>query len=301
MASKRPSIAVVVLTFNEDKNIDDCLDSVGDWAEEIFVVDSYSTDATIDRLLARNNPRPYVVQHPFVTHSEQWNWAIDNLLIKSEWTLKLDADERVPSEFKDEVDRRLQVVAPGVEGFLFKRSTVFLGRRLRYVGVLRHDLRLWRTGTCRFDGSSMNEHAVVAGSTGVLQARIDHHDNKSVTEWLNKHNRYASIMAMAYVSREYKNGIHSSLFGNTVERTKFLERLYLRMPFRPLIIFIYMYAIKLGFVDGGLGFHYCMLRSLYFYLIDLKMLESRLTGSAPEVVYPPRGQPDPRLANGPKA
>jgi hypothetical protein len=185
-----------------------------------------------------------------------------------------------------------------IDGFYIGLDSVFLHKRLARVGNLTPKLRLWRTGACRFDCSSINEHARVAGRTDVLRARLDHHDYKSITEWLNKHNRYASLMAENYMSSAYKSEIRSSLCGNAVERTKFLERWYRRIPLRPLLIFLYMYLIKLGFMDGRIGFHYCMLRAIYFYLIDLKMLESRITGRPPEVIQPVRGAPDPRLPAG---
>lgn len=298
MSSQRPNIAVVILTFNEEKNIDDCLDSIADWADEILVVDSYSTDATIDRLLARNDSRLKVVQHAFTTHSEQWNWALDTLQITADWTLKLDADERLSEALKKEIRSRLATNSSRTDGFYISLDTVFLGKRLSRVGRLAPKLRLWRTGLCRFDGSSLNEHARLEGRTEVLRSRIDHHDNKDISAWLDKHNRYASLMAKNYSSTEYKGEIRASLLGNAVERTKFLERLHRLMPFRPLIIFLYMYLIKMGFLNGRIGFHYCMLRAIFFYIIDLKMLEARLTGRQPEVIYPRRGEPDLRLMNG---
>lgn len=292
------TVAVVILTFNEEANICDCLDSIGDWASEIFIVDSYSADATIDRILARNDPRIVVVQHAFENYSKQWNWAIGTLPITAGWTLKLDADERLTDALKAEIRCRFARDGFRIDGFYIGLDTVFLHKRLARVGILTPKLRLWRTGACRFDGSSINEHARVTGQTGVLRARIDHHDHKGITEWLEKHNRYASLMALNYLSNEYKSEIRSSLFGNAVERTKFFERWYRRMLFRPLLIFLYMYVLKLGIIDGRIGLHYCMLRAIFFYLIDLKMLEARLTGRPPEVVHPMRGQPDPRLASG---
>lgn len=293
--ASRPSIAVIILTFNEEKNISDCLDSIGDWAEEIFVVDSYSTDRTIDLLLERADPRLCIVQHAFENYSKQWNWALKTLPIRAQWTLKLDADERLTPAFIQEVNERLTVAPRSLEGLWFRRRFVFMGTKLGTVGTLRYDLRLWRTGKGHFDNSGVNEHAHVAGDTHRLRTMVDHVDNKTITDWLDKHNRYSSMMAIGYTLGTSKNDIKASLIGNTVERTKFFERIYLQMPFRPLIIFFQMYVMRLGFLHGRVGFHYCMLRSFFFYLIDLKMLESRITGRPPEVVFPPRGQPDPRL------
>lgn len=297
-APRRPSIAVIILTFNEEKNIDACLDSIGEWAEQIFVVDSFSSDATIDRILARADPRIVVVQHSFENYSKQWNWAIGTLPITADWTLKLDADERLTAEFREDAEQELRNAPSTLEGIWFRRRFVFLGRKLGPVGMLRYDLRLWRTGRAQFDDSAVNEHAYVRGASTQLRSFVDHFDNKSISEWVEKHNRYASLMAKSYMSTKHKSEIRSSLFGNAVERTNFFERWYRRMPFRPLLIFLYMYVLKLGIIDGRIGFHYCMLRAIFFYLIDLKMLEARLTGRPPEVVHPMRGQPDPRLASG---
>lgn len=299
MNSGQLSIAVVILTFNEERNIDDCLDSVGDWAKQIFVVDSYSTDGTVDRLLSRKDPPLTVVQHQFITYSSQWNWALANLPIKAAWTLKLDADERLTPEFKTEVGQVLARAYPSLEGILFRRRCIFLGKRLGRVGTLWYDLRLWRSGRAHFDDNAVNEHAHVRGDTIRLSSTVDHCDNKSITEWLDKHNRYASLMAVGYISNNYKKEISASLFGNPIERTKFFEKIYRSMPFRPMSMFFYLYIIRLGFFDGRVGFHYCMLRAIFFYMIDLKILEARLTGREPEIIHPLRGQPDARLTVGP--
>ena len=295
MNSEQLSVAVVILTFNEESNIDDCLDSVEGWAKEIFVVDSYSTDRTVGRLLSRKDPALTVIQHQFKGYSAQWNWALEKLPIKAAWTLKLDADERLTPEFKTEVRQLLEGASPSLEGVLFRRRCIFLRKRLGRVGTLWYDLRLWRSGCAHFDDNAVNEHAHVRGDTIRVSSMVDHCDNKSITEWLDKHNRYASLMAMGYIENNYKNEIRASLFGNPIERTKFFEKIYRSMPFRPMCMFLYLFIARAGFVDGRVGFHYCLLRAIFFHMIDLKILEARLTGREPEVIQPLRGQPDARL------
>jgi glycosyltransferase involved in cell wall biosynthesis len=122
------SLSVIILTFNEEANLPAALDSVKDWAAEVFVVDSYSTDRTVDIALERATDGVRVVQHRFENYSDQWNWALSHLPVTSEWTLKLDADERVTPEFKKEVDELLRAAPPDLHGVQFRRRFVFMGK-----------------------------------------------------------------------------------------------------------------------------------------------------------------------------
>src|SRR5579863_8164336 len=115
-------VSVIILTFNEEKNLPDCLDSVKGWAKEVFVVDSFSTDRTVDIALSRAKEGVRVVQHAFKDYSTQWNWALTRLPLKGAWTLKLDADERVTKEFKKESDAFFKTTASPIEGFYFRRN-----------------------------------------------------------------------------------------------------------------------------------------------------------------------------------
>ncbi|HEY1343145.1 MAG TPA: glycosyltransferase family 2 protein [Bryobacteraceae bacterium] len=294
-----PSIAVIILTFNEEANLPAALDSVKGWAKEVFVVDSYSTDRTVDIALERAADGVSVVQHRFEDYSSQWNWALTQLPITAEWTLKLDADERVTSEFKEEVDAKLPMAPADVDGVLFRRRFFFMGRPLRF-GAVRsnYDLRLWRTGKAMFEKRPVNEHALVAGHTILIKSLVEHHDYKSIADWLDKHNRYSSLEAISVLRGNVTGDIKPRFFGSPIERRMWLRSLYFRVPARHLFYFLYRYVLALGFLDGIAGFRYWFLHASYRYWIELKVREYRLTGHLPKVISPAFGEPHPKLTPG---
>jgi len=293
---KRPSVAVIILTCNEAPNLTRALDSVCGWAEEVHVVDSYSTDSTVDRALERKDDRVHVVQHAFDGYSKQWNWALDHLPIRAEWTLKLDADEEVTHEFKREVTEIIARNDGKLEGISFRRRLVFLESILRWGSVSgNHDLRMWRSGKARFEERSMNEHAIVQGRTVEVRSFIMHHTCTSLSAWIDKHNRYSSLEARNFLEGNVTGEIAPSLLGSAAERRMWLRRLYLRLPARPFMYFLYAFFLRLGFLDGAGGFRFAFLHAAYYYWIDLKIRQYRMTGRLPEVIWPARGVPHPAL------
>ena len=298
MANLKTSIAVVILTFNEEDHVGPAIESVEGWAREIFVVDSFSTDGTVDAALKYASQGVRVVQHAFENYSSQWNWALAHLPITAEWTLKLDADERVPDDFKAEVLGVLGKADPDLDGLYFQRRMIFMNKALRFGGNVRHDLRMWKTGRAHFDGRQINEHAMVDGQTYNLKCLVDHHDTKSITEWWDKHNRYSSLEALSMIDEAQFEVIKPRFLGSPDERMKWMRRMYWGHPFRFLsaaILFLYHFVVKLGVLDGSRGFQVAFLRATYFYLTDLKLIEYRRTGKRPTVYWPARGDPHPTL------
>ncbi len=291
-----PSITVIILTFNEEENVSGALNSVAGWAREVFVVDSYSTDRTIDLALGYVGRGVRVVQHTFENYSKQWNWAITRLPVTGDWVLKLDADERVTEEFKREVEEVLTHASSELEGISFRRRIFFMRRPLNWGGVSQnHDMRMWRAGVARFEDRPVNEHALVDGRVVLLKAYIDHRDTKSVSDWLDKHNRYASMEARALTAGNLTGEVPARLFGAATERRMWLRKLYYLVPGRPVFYFLYRFLFRLGFLDGRVGFRFAFLHASFLYWIDLKRAEGRQTGRLPEVFWPPRGNPHPAL------
>ena len=290
------NLAAIILTFNEEVNLTAALDSVAGWAREIFVVDSYSTDETVEICLARKNEGIRVVQHAFTDYSRQWNWALQNLPVTSAWTLKLDADERVTPEFRKEVAEFIQRAPDDLHGLFFRRRIQFMGRELHWGGITEnYDLRLWRSHRARFEDRPVNEHVLVEGKTGKLKSFVLHANSKSLADWLDKHNRYSSLEAGCLIQNNLTGEIQSKFWGNPIERRKFLRKLFESSPFRATLLFLYHYIFRLGFLDGKAGFRYVFLRSIYHYWIHLKLAENRLTSRPPEVVWPRRASPHPAL------
>ncbi|MBK8742088.1 MAG: glycosyltransferase family 2 protein [Betaproteobacteria bacterium] len=292
-----PEITVIVLTFNEERNLRACLDSVTGWAKQVFVVDSYSTDHTVDIALEYGDRSISVVQHTFEDYSRQWNWALTKLPISTAWTLKLDADERVTEEFKEEVCRRVSDVDVTLEGIYFRRSFYFMRKRLEHSGNLGYDLRMWRTGTARFENRSVNEHAMVNGKVAYLKSYVEHVDHKALDEWISKHNRYSSLEALNAIQGNLTGDVHPRFFGTPEQRRVWLKRIYVRLPFGHWVYFVYHFIFCGGFLDGRGGFRYSRLRAQYQYWTDLKIIEYRDTGVLPSVEWPPRGAAHTVVAN----
>jgi len=281
MPSAMADVAVIVLTHNEERNIAQALDSVSGWANEIFVLDSFSTDRTLEIV------RPYgchVAQHRFESYSKQRNHALDHLPIRSEWVLFLDADEWLPDPLKQEISTIL-ATAPEANGFAINRRLIWMGRWIRRGYYPSWILRLFRRGKGRCEDREVNEHLIVEGRTEQLQHHFIHEDRKGVTEWIAKHNTYATLEAQSLLLAEPEptsRGIDARLFGDQAQRKRWLRhRVWNRLPplVRPFLYFTSRYILKGGFLDGRQAFIYHFLQALWFrLLIDIKYLELKRQG-----------------------
>lgn len=287
--SQRLPVALVVLTYNEESNLRQCLESVKDWVEDIFVVDCYSSDKTLD--IAREYTER-IYTRAFTTQADQFNWALDNLPISSDWILKLDADEYMTQELWAEIGNKLLHIKAHVNGFYINRRFYFLGRWIRYGGHYPvWLLRLWRQGKGRSEDREMDEHIVISeGEARHLKHDFIHDDRKGLSWWIEKHNRYSAREARERMKERSKinplaggqesMGVRSDFFGSQVERKRwFKENIYLRMPLfiRPIFLFVYRYIFLLGFLDGvpGLIFHF--LQAFWHqFVVDAKIYEMGL-------------------------
>jgi glycosyltransferase involved in cell wall biosynthesis len=288
-------ISVIILTLNEELNLEGALDSVCGWASDVFVVDSFSADRTVDIALSRPaSDRVQTVQHRFESYSAQWNWALDALPIQTEWVLKLDADERVSVEFKDECAR---IATERCVAYAFRRRLYFLGTPLLW-GLTRNnwDVRLWKNAYARFDDRGCNEHLVVCGGpVGKMRAYVEHHDSKDISAWFAKQNRYASWEARVRIRGEGMGAI-ARLFGTRQERINWLRRAYFRIPLHNLLLFFYSSVVRGGILDGTTGVHYAVLQSVIRYLSDIKVAEFRRTGRMPSIEATLPGAPHQAVA-----
>ncbi len=211
--------------------------------------------------------------------------------------LKLDADERATSAFRDEVDARLLATEVPEAAFVVHWRLIFLGKRLRRGGLYPNGtIRIWRHGAARFGDRGVNEHAVVDGEVGEIRATLDHEDRKDLGAWLERHNRYSALEARALDEGDVTGGVKPRLFGRGAERRAWLRRFYYHVPGRALLYFLYRFVVRLGFLDGRAGFRFAFLHASYLYWIDLKRDELRRTGVVPEPSWPARGVPRPGLA-----
>jgi len=256
----KSSITAIILTWNEEANLGRCLESVIGLAGEMIVVDSHSTDGTAE-IAEKYGAK--IVEHDFKNQADQFNWALDNLDIKGDWVLKLDADEYLTPELAEEIASVISS-APVANGYYMKRRVYFMGRWMKHGGYYpAWFLRLWKTGKARMEEKEMDEHAVLMeGKAGYLKNDFADDNRKGLTDWVNKHNKYASREAKDFVSGFYASGGKKSL--------------YYRLPpyLRSFLYFCYRYFIRLGFLDGvpGLAFHFLQ-GFWYRFLIDSKIYE----------------------------
>lgn len=268
-------ISVVILTKDEEVNLPHAISSVQALTNQIFVVDSGSTDGTKRIAQSRNC---YFVEHPFENQAQQLNWALNALPITTPWILRLDADETVTEELSAELLRELQRVPPDVSGFEIKRRVYFMGKWIRHGGYYPTWLfRIWRHGHAICETRWMDEHMMLLkGRLARLGHDIIDENHKGISFWVEKHNQFAS--------REVKDilGLPSDALAQSAASPQALRRrwlkkgLYLRSPrlFRAFAYFLFRMTFLGGFLDGrrGLAFHFLQ-GCWYRFLVDVKLLE----------------------------
>jgi glycosyltransferase involved in cell wall biosynthesis len=277
-AGKAP-VAAIVLTYNEERNLPACLASLSGWVDQLFVVDSGSTDRTVE--IARQ-VGARVVQHAFEHYGAQRNWAIAHLPITAPWTLHVDADERVTPELRQSVTAALARDDGDVSGFLVSRRTMFMGRWMRHGGHYpAWHLRLMRTGAGRCEDRLYDQHFYVAGPVQKLQGDLIDTWTPDVATFTARHLRWAALEAAEHEAPASASGrIRGRLdTGNAIERRRWWRDWYARLPLfvRPTAYFVYRYVVRLGFLDGRAGLVFHVLQGFWFrFLVDALILEQRL-------------------------
>ena len=275
-------ISILIPIKNEASNLKRCLEAVA-WADEIFVVDSASTDGS--QALAEAHGAT-VVQFTFNgTWPKKKNWSLENLPFSHEWVFILDADEVLPPETEAEIRAIVTDPAHPVEGYWINRRFMFLGKWLKYSYYPNWNLRLFRHRLGRYEkltdidtasgDNEVHEHVVIEGGrTGRLKCEMDHYAFPSVDVFVEKHNRYANWEARV-ASSQYLNESSSGLQMKSVGLRRRLKLLSHRIPFRPLLRFGYVYLWQRGFLDGIEGYHFARLHAMYEYLCVVKTFEQR--------------------------
>lgn len=284
--SKVP-LSIIILTFNEEMHLSGAIDNVLGWAGEIFIIDSCSTDRTVDIALEHGVK---IVQRPFTNFGDQWNWALEELPIKNPWTLKLDADERLTDKLKKEI--ATAIYDPHADdGYIFTRRLWFMGKPLR---VKADVLRLWKTGKCRFSDVIVNEHPIIEGKVGRLKGVLEHLDSPNLHHWCEKQNRYSTMEAIMMV-RGDKLAAEPKLFGTALERRMYLKKIFFKIPFRYQIQWLYEVFGRCAWRDGRIGLMWSRLRVDVRRMREMKAKEMRLTGVIPQLPKSPRGDFDHRV------
>ena len=276
--SNEPSLTVVILSFNEEQNLPACLRSLQLLDCPIVLVDSNSTDRT--REIASKHGAT-IWSHDFVTHTEQWVWALENTEIESEWVLALDADQAITPELALEIKEQLRT--SGLDAFYVKRRQVFRGRWIKHGGYYpKYLLKLFRRSKVFLHAAeAVDHHFYVRGRSGKLEHDLieANHKEDNISFWIEKHNRYAALMAaeeLRNLEDPRPSPIRASLIGTPDQKVLWLKRSWSRLPLfvRPALYFIYRYFLRLGFLDGKEGFIFHFLQAYWYrLLVDINLDE----------------------------
>lgn len=276
-------LTVIILTYNEEKHIQRCIESLKNVAKKIILVDSFSNDQT---LTIAKELGAEIYQNTFINHAVQFQWGLDNCTIPTQWVMKMDADEYVTPELATEIKQKLANIKNEINGIYVKRRVVFLGKWIKngsyYPTWL---LRIWRNKTATVEQRWMDEHIKLEdGKTTNFENDIVDENLNNLAWWTTKHNNYSTKEAIEMLNIEYDicsfNGVKPDLKGTQEQRKRWLKKKYSKLPLfaRPLIYFLWRYFIKLGFLDGKQGLIWHSLQGLWYrMLVDAKVFEIKRT------------------------
>lgn len=271
------SITVVILTFNEEKHIERCLHSAFQIAQQVIVVDSFSTDRT---LAIAQSHGAQVWQHEFKNHAEQLAWALEHLPVDTDWIMRVDADEVITSAMAEEIRSRLPTAISAVNGFMVPLYVRFRGTLIRHGGYPQWQLRIWRRGKAKIEQRWMDEKIVVPGAIRRLRSEYIDDNLNNITWWTNKHNGYSTREAIDLLNKKY--GFLSIVTDNNAltrqaRYTRWLkENVYVHLPLgvRAFLFFAYRMIFRLGILDGRAGFVFHFLQGFWYrFLVDVKVRE----------------------------
>ena len=288
-------ISILIPIRNEAGNLPRCLESVS-WAEEVFVVDSQSTDGS--QQIAREHGAT-VVQFQFNgTWPKKKNWSLENLPFKHEWVFILDADEVLPPQCEDEFRRIVTDRNHATAGYWINRRFMFMGKWLKHAYYPNWNLRLFKHRLGRYEkltdvdtasgDNEVHEHVIVQGAAGHLKTEMDHYAFPSVDVFVEKHNRYSNWEARVALDR-FLHGSKDTLQSEAVGLRRRLKLLSQRLPCRPLMRFLYVYLWQRGFLDGREGYYFARLHGFYEFLSVAKTFELQKSAkkARPPVAYHP--------------
>jgi len=277
-AQTRLPVSVIIAVRNEARNLPRCLRALRDVAE-VYVVDSQSTDDTVE--IAHRYGAEVVQFHYPGGWPKKRQWAMDTLPIANDWILLLDADEVLSPELAAEI--RDAILNHSIHGYRICLQMYFLGRRLRHCDANFWKLSLFRRGKgrfeCRFkdqDASmadmEVHEHVVVDGAVGELKHSLTHHNVDSLSRYIQKHDEYSNWESRV-LAQDKSEGMPPSLFGAQAQRRRWLKRRLFGVPGSPVLLFLYRYLFRFGFLDGVPGLIYCGFQAVQMFHTKAKIYE----------------------------
>ncbi|MBL1353648.1 MAG: glycosyltransferase family 2 protein [Zetaproteobacteria bacterium] len=275
------SVCVVILTYNEEIHIKRCIKSLEPIASKIFIVDSFSSDKTVE---IAESLGAVVAQRKWKNYADQFQWGLDNCGAESQWVMRMDADEYLEPDLLEELPKALNDVSDEITGFYIRRKVLFYGKWIKHGGFYPHTLlRVWRNGQGRIEQRWMDEHIVLPelSKTTMLKGHLVDDNLKGMTFWIDKHNSYASREMVDLLNNKYHLlERDDSLKTNDDPQAKWKrimkDDVYSRLPLalRSTIYFLYRYFLRLGFLDGGKGFIWHFMQGYWYrMLVDVKIME----------------------------
>lgn len=279
--SERVPVSVVMHCLNEEVNIRESLSNALAWADEVFVVDSGSTDNTLE-IVKSLGVEPRQRKHARNELTEQRNWALGTLPFSHEWVYIQDADERVPQELAEEIASAIRGDDGSVDGYWVRFKLIWQGTWIRHAALYpTWTMRLLRHRVARYELRSVNTHpALDAKRTRRLAEHFIHEDRTPLKVFMDKANYYSSLEATEYqrlLDGRDADLAAGSLFGSAPERRRALKRIFIKLPKRHWFLFVYLFVLRRGFLDGRAGASYCVLRTFTEWLTQEKLREGQQT------------------------
>ncbi len=275
-------ISAIILTYNEEKNIERCLEHISSWVNEIIIVDSFSTDRTLE-IAKRYTDKIY--RNKYEGHPQQWQWTLSNVELKNDWVFAIDADFRITEELWREIFVRFSSLTDDISGFYVRHKEVFRGRPILHGGMYpNYWLRLFNKKKVSIDNADLVDiHFYVDGKTEKLEFDVVEQNSKddNIFFWIEKQNRFAKRYAIEEIKRrKYKSEdyiVSPNFFGSLNQKKLFFKKIWYGLPLyvRPFFYFFYRYVIRLGFLDRKEGFIYHFTQGfLYRMLVDINIDEN---------------------------
>ncbi len=265
--------SIIVLTYNEEESLEGCLNSIA-WCDDIVIIDSYSSDGT-QSIATKLGAR--VFENKFTDFAQQRNFANDTIDFKHEWVFHLDADEHFTTALRAECNQAIADYEYGA--FLVPAKEILWGTWLKYSAGRVYQMRFHKLTDARFEqyGHGQREADLTKGLGKLNEAYKHYFFSKGLNHWFFKHLKYASEEVVNEQNVSFKNIPFGKLInGKAIEKRRVLKAISYKIPFRPIFKFLYMYVFKLGFLDGAVGFRFCIMKSMYEQIIVLKKLESNI-------------------------
>lgn len=273
-------ISAIILTFNEERHIKRCLDNISSIVKEVFIIDSYSTDKTLEIVKEYDNVT--VLQNKWVNYATQFNWGLKNAPIKTEWVLRLDADELLLPELIEELKQKLPELKEDITGITIKRRHIFLGKWMKRGTYPVKLLRIFKANKAICEERFMDEHIQLLEGTSIEMKYdfVDHNLN-NISWWANKHVGYAIREAVDLLDIELDlTGSAATDEGRNINEQALGKRnkkhKYAKQPlfWRSFAYFCYRYFLKMAFLEGKEGFLWSFMQGWWYRtLVDAKIYE----------------------------